>query len=81
MQYVRDSAMMALIFGFFASPWFGWAQERPPLAWRPPLIAGSVVSLAVAVFGAVLAWQGGVGRRWGGAARHHPTFGGLCWWP
>lgn len=58
MQYVRDSAMIALIFGFFASSWFGWAQERPPLAWRPPLIAGSVVSLAVAVFGAVLAWQG-----------------------
>ncbi len=57
MQYVRDDAMTALIFGFFASSWFGWAQERPPAALRPALIAGSVLSLGVAVIGAVFAWQ------------------------
>jgi hypothetical protein len=56
MDNVRDSAMTALILGFFASSWFGWAQERPPLAWRRPLIAGAVVSLAVATLGALLAW-------------------------
>jgi hypothetical protein len=27
---LRDAAMAALILGFFASCWFGWAQERPP---------------------------------------------------
>jgi len=30
---LRDAAMTALILGFFASSWFGWAQERPPAAW------------------------------------------------
>jgi hypothetical protein len=29
MQYTRDAAMSALILGFFASSWFGWAQEKP----------------------------------------------------
>lgn len=57
MDSTRDSAMSALILGFFASSWFGWAQERPPAAWRSPLIAGAVLSLAVAVVGAVVAWQ------------------------
>jgi hypothetical protein len=32
--------MTALILGFFASSWFGWAQENPPEASRPFLIAG-----------------------------------------
>jgi hypothetical protein len=57
MQYARDNAMTALILGFFASSWFGWAQERPPAAWRPVLIAGAVLSLVVAVVGAVFAWR------------------------
>jgi hypothetical protein len=52
----RDGAMTALILGFFASSWFGWAQERPPASWRVPLIAGAVLSLAVAALGAVFAW-------------------------
>ena len=63
MQYARDSAMTALILGFFASSWFGWAQERPPAAWKRPLIAGAVLSLAVAVTGGVFAW-----RNWSGAS-------------
>jgi hypothetical protein len=54
---VRDNAMTALILGFFASSWFGWAQERPPAAWRTPLIVGALLSIVVAVAGAVLAWR------------------------
>jgi hypothetical protein len=61
MDYARDRAMSALILGFFASCWFGWAQERPPPSWRAPLIAGACLSLAVAGAGAVLAW-----RAWSG---------------
>jgi len=57
MQYARDSAMSALILGFFASCWFGRAQEKPPPGWRSPLIVGAVLSLIVAVIGAVYAWR------------------------
>ena len=53
----RDAAMTALILGFLASCWFGWAQEQPPAAWRSPLIAGMVLSLAVSATGAVFAWR------------------------
>jgi hypothetical protein len=62
-QTVRDGAMTALILGFFASIWFGWAHEGPPPAWRKFLTAGAVLSLMVAVVGAVLAWQ-----NWSGAS-------------
>jgi hypothetical protein len=57
MQYIRDGAMSALILGFFASSWFGWAQEKPPPGWRPALTVGAVLSLIVAALGAVYAWQ------------------------
>lgn len=57
MNYARDAAMTALIFGFFASAWFGWAQERPPVSWRRPLTLAAVLSVAVSVAGAVLAWS------------------------
>ena len=53
--------MTALILGFFASTWFGWAQERPPRRWRPVLIFGSVASLTIAAIGGVGAW-----RNWSG---------------
>lgn len=62
-QPVRDAAMTALILGFFAASWFGWAQERPPAAWRAALVAGAVLSLAVGAAGAVVAW-----RHWSGAS-------------
>lgn len=52
MQYARDGAMSALVLGFFASCWFGWAQEKPPPVWRSPLIVGAALSLIVAVVGA-----------------------------
>jgi hypothetical protein len=57
MQYTRYGAMSALILGFFASSWFGWAQEKPPPGWRSPLIVGMVLSLIVAAVGAVCAWR------------------------
>ncbi|WP_436532339.1 hypothetical protein [Actinoplanes sp. HUAS TT8] len=61
-EYVRDLAMSAVIFGFFASSWFGWAQEAPPRRWRPWLIAGSVLSFVTLAAGIVLAvrhWNDG----------------------
>ncbi len=57
----RDNAMTALILGFFASAWFGWAQEDPPASWQPALVVGALLSLAVAVAGGVMAW-----RAWSG---------------
>lgn len=55
--YLRDAAITAVIFGFFASGWFGWAQEAPPAGWSGRLTAGSILALAVAIGGGVLAWQ------------------------
>ena len=56
-EHLRDIAVTAAVFGFFASGWFGWAQETPPPAWRKPLITGTVVSYAALVAGALLAWR------------------------
>jgi hypothetical protein len=56
-EHVRDAAFTAVIFGFFASSWFGWAQEAPPPAWRRPLIAGAVAALLTSVAGGLLAWR------------------------
>jgi hypothetical protein len=61
--HARDAAMTALIFGLFASGWFGWAQEDPPRRWRAPLAVGSVLSLLTAVAGGLLAW-----RNWSSAS-------------
>jgi len=55
--YLRDAAMTAAIFGFFASGWFGWAQDAPPPRWSRWLGCGSIASLAVAVAGGILGWQ------------------------
>lgn len=57
MTYARDSAMTALILGFFASCWFGWAQERPPSVWKLPLIAAALLSVILAVIGGTYAWR------------------------
>jgi hypothetical protein len=68
MDYLRDDAMTALIFGFFASTWFGWAQERPPQSWRRPLVVAAALSLVVGAIGGYLAW-----RHWGdGSALSEP---------
>ena len=80
MQYTRDGAMTALILGFFASSWFGWAQEKPPPGWRSPLIVGAVLSLIVAVVGAVYAWRnwsGGSALSEPGAMRHYGIIVGV----
>lgn len=61
-EFVRDTAMGAVILGFFASAWFGWAQEKPPESWKLALTTGSVVSLAIAIFGGYLAWQNWAAR-------------------
>ena len=53
----RDAAMTALILGFFAPAWFGWAQEKPPDGWSAWLVTGSVVRLAIALVGGILAWH------------------------
>lgn len=56
-EFVRDHAMYAAIFGFFAMVWFGWGQENPPTSWRIRLGFGSVVSLLVFLAGIYLAIQ------------------------
>ena len=58
-EHARDAAATAAVFGFFASAWFGWAQDSPPASWRWALVVGSLVSLAVCAAGVLLTW-----RRW-----------------
>jgi uncharacterized membrane protein len=58
--------MTALILGFFAAAWFGWAQAEPPTSWIPWLTAGMLLSISVAVAGGVLAWL----RRSGPSVMH-----------
>ena len=58
-EFPRDAIATAAVFGFFASAWFGWAQDQPPPAWRQWLVAGSILSMLTAVAGGVLTW-----RRW-----------------
>jgi hypothetical protein len=80
MQYIRDGAMSAAILGFFASSWFGWAQEKPPPGWRRPLIVGAALSLIVAVVGAVYAWRNwsdGSALREPGVIRQHTIIVGV----
>ena len=67
-RYPRDNAVAALILAFFASSWFGWAQENPPAWWRPFLIVGAMASLVFAAVGAVSAWR----RRRGDSALDAP---------
>lgn len=58
--FVRDAAMMVVIFGVAGFVWFGWGQEDPPRRWRAPLGVGAGVGVLVAAAGGVLAW-----RHWG----------------
>jgi len=59
----RDSAVNALVLGFAASMWFGWAQQAPPDGWANWLTAGSLVSLVVALAAGVAAVSAVRGRR------------------
>jgi len=56
-EFTRDAAATAAVFGFFATSWFGWAQENPPSAWRRGLMAGAILSLLVALVGGFFTWQ------------------------
>jgi len=56
-EAVRDVPATAAIFGFFASVWLGWAQDRPPANWRPWLLTGSVTALLTMLAGALLTWM------------------------
>jgi len=61
-DFIRDHAMYAVIFGVFGITWFGWAQDNPPKSWRLPLMILAGVSLLVACVGGYVASQ-----HWGGA--------------
>lgn len=50
----RDLLMTAAIFGFFASVWFGWAQENPPPTARVPLGVGTGLGILLAIVFGIL---------------------------
>ncbi len=52
----RDLGITALIEGFFASAWFGWGNATPS-AWEGVLIVGSVISIVVAILGAIVGFR------------------------
>ena len=54
MDYVRDYAMYASIFGMFSFSWFGWAQENPRPSWRKYIGIASGVSLLICLIGIYL---------------------------
>lgn len=58
--FLRDQAFTLGWFGLMAVVWFGWGQEDPPPRRRWLLAAGSVVGLALAVWGGLLVY-----RNWG----------------
>lgn len=62
-DFIRDHAMYAAIFGFFGFSWFGWAQDNPPQSWRVLLGIASGVSFLIALTGGYLAYT-----HWGGAS-------------
>ncbi|CDN45120.1 MULTISPECIES: hypothetical protein [Paenibacillus] len=51
MDYLRDYAMYASVFGLFSFSWFGWAQENPPRSWRLYLGIASGIAMLVCLFG------------------------------
>ena len=68
-EHTRDAAATAAVLGFFASAWFGWAQDSPPRSWLWALMTGSIVSLVVFAAGALITWQ----RRTGPTALDEQT--------
>lgn len=57
LDFIRDYAMYAAIFGFFGMIWFGWAQENPPKSWRLPLGVMAGVCFLIACTGGYLAFK------------------------
>ncbi|TDF94771.1 hypothetical protein [Paenibacillus piri] len=54
MEYIRDYAMYASIFGMFSFCWFGWAQENPRASWRKYIGIASGAALLVCLLGVYL---------------------------
>lgn len=54
MDYVRDYAMYASVFGMFSFIWFGWAQENPRAGWRLYLGIASGLALLICLIGVYL---------------------------
>ncbi|WP_192043439.1 hypothetical protein [Paenibacillus lycopersici] len=54
MEYVRDYAMYAAVFGLFSFVWFGWAQEQPRAGWRKWLGMASGAGLLMCLYGVYL---------------------------
>ena len=54
MEYVRDHAMYASVFGMFSFMWFGWAQEGPRAKWRIYIGIASGIALLVCLTGVYL---------------------------
>ncbi|MCS7462149.1 hypothetical protein N0M98_18585 [Paenibacillus doosanensis] len=54
MEYIRDYAMYASVFGMFSFVWFGWAQEGPRPNWRLYIGIASGIALAVCLTGVYL---------------------------
>jgi len=53
LEFPRDVAFMAAVFGMATFVWAGWAQERPPsTAWR--IVLGALALAGVAVVGLTL---------------------------
>jgi heme/copper-type cytochrome/quinol oxidase subunit 4 len=53
-EYVRDYAMYASVFGLFSFIWFGWAQENPRSSWRLYLGLASGIALIICLIGVYL---------------------------
>ncbi|SFS72784.1 hypothetical protein [Paenibacillus sp. BC26] len=54
MDYIRDYAMYASVFGMFSFAWFGWALENPRASWRIYLGIASGIALLVCLTGVYL---------------------------
>ncbi len=54
MEYIRDYAMYASIFGLFSFVWFGWAQEGPRASWRKYLGIASGAAMLICLLGVYL---------------------------
>ncbi|GAA3407859.1 hypothetical protein ACFFNY_11550 [Paenibacillus hodogayensis] len=77
MDYVRDYAMYAAIFGIFGFSWFGWAQENPRASWRKWLGIASAAPFLVGLAGiywSVTHWHERTALAEAGAFRAYLTF-------
>lgn len=53
-EYIRDYAMYAAIFGIMSFVWFGWAQEAPRKSWRAYIGIASGIALLFGLSGVYL---------------------------